>query len=205
MTQTLGSRVSGLIDYLLVDAESDRLLFILVLAILGQTDRLSLVCHGDDTMESWQAITDPAVAPLWALPYAAQWTGGTMPARLVGETDTAYLDRARLEVLHPRSMRRGGPTSLRIAAQAHLTGTKTVQVVQFFAGDEWQIGVLVKADEAPDHAALEAAVNDDQVINAGMKAVVVYGDVPLWAEASRTWQEMAAGVNASNVTIADIT
>lgn len=199
-------RVQRLLEYLKIDPESDALLEALNEALLAPAERLSLVAHGDGAaIRPWAAITDPAVAELWALPFAAQWTGGRLPTRLASETDPEYTERARAEALSPRGMHRGSAAALKVAAETRLTGTRSVRIVQLLGGDVWAVGVLVKASEAPDPAALEAAVNDDEVITGGMKAEVIYSDQPLWQEATRTWSAVDIAVTASNVTLADVT
>lgn len=174
----LADRAVNLLSYLLIDDESDALLEGLVRGLLAPADDLSLVAHGDgDTIGPWQAITDPAVAPLWALPAAAQWTGGIMPARLPGETDDVYLARARAAVVHPNGMLRGSARSLTLVTQAYLTGTKRVNVLNQLGGDVWAVGVEVLASELTvDEAVLTAALNDNSIIGAGMAATVEYID-----------------------------
>jgi hypothetical protein len=169
----LADRAVRLVDYLRIgDPVSDALLEALVRGLLDPADRLSLVAHGDGTIGPWAAITDPGVAELWALPHAAQWTGGVMPPRALGESDSDYLARARAEVVQPRGMRRGSAPARQVAARPHLTGTRTVRVAERLDGDPWEVGVLVLEAELSDIAALEAAVNDPDVITAGMRAVV---------------------------------
>lgn len=174
----LSDRALALLSYLRIDGDDEHndLLTAIVLAHLAPADRLSLIAHGDPAtgVGSWQAITDPGVAELWALPTAAQWTGGVLPARHLGELDPEYLVRARAEVVQPRGMRRGSASALRVAAQPHLTGTRTVRVAERLDGDPFQVGVLVIQSEIIDEAALTAAVNDDDVITAGMRASIDY-------------------------------
>lgn len=202
----MARRAQQLLDYLRTDPGSDGLLDALTFALLTPAGRLSLVAHGDlaGTVGPWQGLTDPAVCDLWALPYAAQWTGGVLPDRKAGETDADYGARARAEAIRPRGMRRGSPESLAVVAREYLTGSRTVRVVQRPGGEPWTVNVHVKAGEAPDHAALEAAVNDPLVITAGVRATVIYGDQPLWDEATVAWADVPGTVTAMNVTVADV-
>jgi hypothetical protein len=173
----LADRAFNLLSYLLIDDESDTLLEGLVRGLLEPAERLSIVAHGDgDTLAPWQAITDPAVAPLWGLPAAAQWTGGVMPAQLAGESDDDFLARARAAVVHPRGMLRGSARSLTLIAQGYLTGTKTVTILNQLSGDLWTVGVEVFEAEVTDLDAMTAALNDNAVIIAGMIASVEYKD-----------------------------
>lgn len=204
----VADRAMTLLDYLRIDEESDAILEGLARGVLDPAERLSLVAHGDDTHGAWAVLTDPQVAPLWALPHAAQWTGGKMPGRIAGESDEDYLARARAAVVRPVGMLRGSAGSLITAAQPYLTGTRRVRVVQGLGGSVWDVGVLVLEDEVIDLDKLTAAVNDDDVITAGLRAFVDYSD-PLapWtlAELEDTYyQQTLADVEGDFATLLDL-
>ncbi len=152
------------------DPTSDGLLDGLTRGLLDPFDRTSEVAHGGEY--PWQLLTDPAVAPLWALPYAGQWTGGRMPARFAGESDVDYEARARAELTRPRGMRRGSPQSLKSLAQSYLTGSKTAVFAQRIGGVMYDHAIYVYAAECPSLPALQAAVNAPDVIPAGHKITV---------------------------------
>lgn len=161
--------------------DSDALLEQLIRGLFDVAERLSLVAHGDGvTIGPWEALTNPAKAELWALPYAAQWVGAEMPKRLIGETDDAYTARARLELLHPRGLRRGTPRSLQLVAQAYLIGDQTVVIDQYYGSDPWTVGVLVFEDSVADLVTLTDAVNDNRVAIAGMLSTVAFIDSATW-------------------------
>lgn len=172
------------LGFLEVDPESDDLLAALLRALMSQLVRPALIALGDETLRPWQAISDPAAAPLWALPHAAQYTGGQMPARQPGESDDAYLARARHEVVYPRGMRRGSAAAVLSAARLHLTGTQTVVFRERFGGDPWLLGVRTRVDETPDPPAVEAAIRE--VLPAG---IVLDFDV----RDTRSWDEIRTG------------
>lgn len=204
----MAERALALLDYLRIDGDTEHntLLEALVLGLLAPADRLSLIAHGDGgTIGPWAAITDPAVAPLWALPHSSQWTGGVPPQRRADEDDATYLERGRAAVLEPRGMRRGSDVSLALAALPHLGGTQSIRIVQFPADNVWRVLVLVKGTEVLDPIALEEAVNHPEVIRAGMRAEIVTSDQPLWQEATVTFADVDPGVTAVNVTLADVT
>lgn len=186
----------------------DRLLQTLTAAFLSgeSAERLSLIAHGDgDQLAPWQILTDPTVAPLWALPYAAQYTGGIMPVRRAGESDDAYTERARAEIVHPRGMLRGGPTSLEVIARAFLTEPQTIRVVQMPDGDLWSAEVLVEAAQVTDLTALEQALNDPVSLPAGFKITVSTSIGPLIDEANLLIGDVADGVTIDGATLADVT
>lgn len=149
-----GDDVLRFLEHLLIDPASDRLLRALGRALVAGMGRIHLVAHGNDVMRPWQAITDPMAAPEWALGYAAQWTGGELPARLAGEADEDYLERARHEVVYPRGMRRGSYEAVLAAVRNTLTGTRSVQLLerQTAPGNapEWVVRVITYAEETPD-------------------------------------------------------
>lgn len=201
----MAERASGLLQYLNVSPASDRLRDLLVRAMLEPAERLSLICHGDgQSYGPWEAVTNPAVAPLWGLPYAAQWVGALMPARLNGESDEDYTDRARQELLHPRGFTRGSAQSLKIVAQAYLTGAKTCHIVPILGGNIWQVGVLVFEASVTDLDALTAAVNDDHVAIGGMQSIVEFLSSVEWivSEFEETGMTVAA-FEAAFASVAD--
>lgn len=203
----MADRASKLLNYLNVNPVSDALRDLLVRAMLSPADRLSLICHGDGaTYGPWEAITNPAVAPLWGLPFAAQFVGALMPKRLLGETDNDYTTRARQELLHPRGYFRGSDQSLAIVAQAYLTGLKTCHIIRYYADDVWKVGVLVFEDSVTDLDALTTAVNDDKVAIGGMLSVVAFLSDLTWTiaefQAAFTGRTIA-DFQATYATIAD--
>lgn len=145
------------VDHLRVDEASDAILDALVDASLELLDRAYLIAHGDDSMPPLAAVTDPRVAPLWGLPYAAVWVGGEMPGRRPGETDEDYTARARHAVVYPRGMRRGSFEILRSSVAETLTGNRTVMVTERANGDLYALLVQTYAAETPDPAATAAA------------------------------------------------
>lgn len=220
----LSDRALALLEHLHIDPESDRLLDALTEGMLAPADRLSTVAHGETVglypaaavypsrtlypggteLTSWQALTDPAVAPLWALPYAAQWTGGIMPPRRAGESDDDYQARASAEVVHPRGMLRGGATSLKIIANAFLTGDQEARVVERPGDDLWSAIVLVNSTAIGDRVdALAAALNDPEVLPAGFEILVEASDAPLIDEGTQTIDAVA--VTIDDATITDVT
>lgn len=203
----LSDRALQHVDHLHVDdPDPDGLLDALTEGQLAPADRLSLVAHGDGTSTGpWQAITDPATAPLWGLPHAGLYTGAIMPKRLAGETDTTYETRARDEITHPRGMLRGSAQALRIAALAYVTGTQTVRIIERPDDDPWRALVIARPSEVPDQDALTAAVNDPAVILAGMRADVELTDDPLINEGTRTVDTAAVAAAIDTATLADVT
>jgi hypothetical protein len=184
---TAADRALGLLPFMRVDEQSDTVLEALVTAWMTGLERPAEVGYG----EPWQALSDPAVAPLWALPHAALYTGGSMPVRVPGEDDTTFLLRARAEVVRPRGMRRGAWSALAIRIQSTLTGTRFVSIVEWVDGSPWKLAARVRDDELPDLDATYRAANAADLIPAGMHVEIVAATGPVWDEmGAETWDSM---------------
>ena len=196
----LSDRVVNLIGYL-----EDPLLEAFAAGMLEPADDLSLIAHGDGgTIRPWEALMDPNNAALWALPYAAQWTGGIMPTRFANETDDDYLTRARAELDHPRGMRRGGATSLEVIAQGYLTGNKTVRVWERWEGEIWGVCVEVKESECPDLDAVSAALHDPEIWPAGFVLTVTTDHAPIVDEGGIPIDSTAGTVTVDLATLDEV-
>ncbi|WP_217913250.1 hypothetical protein [Miltoncostaea marina] len=194
---TAAERALEHLGFLAVDATSDALLAALVGAWMTGFERAGEVAHGDGELPPWRILTDPAVAPLWALPHAAQWTGGRMPPRRGGETDADYLARARREVVYPRGMRRGSALIAVETAREHLTGERSVIFREGHGGDPWLLMLVTRIAETPDADALRAAVA--AVLPAGVVLDHEVRDARDWQLVADTWPDWAA-VEAANPT-----
>lgn len=171
---TVADRVLAFLAHLYVNPTSDALLEQWTTGLVAQLERAGLIAYGDpDTgIEPTAAIRDPRVAPLWALPYAAQWTGGTLPPRLVGQTDADYLEGARLIVVKPQGMRRGSDGAIEDVIRPYLTDTQYVRVFTRVAGDRWENVAATLAAENTDIPATQAAANAADVVLAGARVLV---------------------------------
>lgn len=185
---TAAERALGLLGFMRVDEQSDMVLEALVTAWMAGLERPAQVAYGTP----WEALSDPEVAPLWALPHAALYTGGRMPARLAGEDDATYLQRARAEVVRPSGMARGSWSALAIRIQAHLTVTRFVSIVEWVDGSVWKLAARVLEEECPDPDAAYAAANAPDVIPAGMHVDIVGASGPVWDEITDTWDSITA-------------
>lgn len=185
-------RVLALLPQLHVNDESDRILRILATAWMSGLERSGDVAYGTEPNEGpYEALTNPVLAPLWALPHASQWTGGTMPARLPGEDDASYLVRARAEVVRPRGMLRGSYSALVTTLQSHLTGSKFVSIVEWVDGSPWKLSARVLADEVTDVDLLNAVANASNAVPAGMRVDVLAASGEVWDEADAGWDATA--------------
>lgn len=197
---TVGDRILALLEHRRIDAESDAILEGLVGAIGDAADRLGLIAYGDDGLIGpGAALTDPAVAPAWALVHAALYTGGTVPPRAAGELEADWLARAREAVVYPAGMRRGTHAAIRRAVEPHLTGTRRV-IIFDQVGGPYDLVVRTRVSETPDPAAVELAIAGSYVsggpkgaIRAELVLTYVVSDDAIWQEfAAMTWADVAA-------------
>jgi len=166
------------------DAGNDQLLALLVEALTVGVERIFLVAHGDEAaIAPGAALTNPAVAPLWALPYSAQYTGGRVPPAMPGETEEAYLARARQRALGPAG--KGSTGAIKAAVRPLLTGSQWMNVITWVGGSRWEATIVTRTFETPDPAAVVAAANDPAVILAGVKVGHTMSDVPIIDEWTR--------------------
>lgn len=114
-------------------------------SLLGEVDD---IVRDTENGLGWSREFDPAFAqhPRWT----AQLLGVQVPA---DATEQAVRD---LIVARP-SFRRGTPGALRGAAQAHLTGTRRVDIFER-DGSAYQLRVRTYTAETPDPAAVEATL-----------------------------------------------
>lgn len=209
-------RALSALAYLLRDGDDEHndLLVGFTRAALSAMAALSRIAHGDADGDAtpaerrtgmpWRALTDPRYADPENVPYAAQWTGGTMPPRIPGEDLTAYLDRARLEVQAPRGIRRGSGPGLVTVAQPYLTGTRTTRLVERYDGDVYVIALIVRPAEAPDVPALVAALNDPAVVPAGCQVVVISSNSPVIDEGHKPINAVGPAATINTATLADV-
>lgn len=203
-------RLNALLDSRRVDAESDAILDAIIGGIADAADRLGIVAFGTDTIPPGQALSDPSVAPDWALAHAAQYTGAILPGRAAGEDYDAWLARARDAAVYPGGIKRGTEEAVRRAAAGFLTGTQSVFIS--YTGDPYEIVVRTYTSETPDPAAVQRAIEGDFVsggyrgaIGAHQKLTYETSDSPPFSEGTLAFNAVPDGVTAENVTIGDVT
>lgn len=196
----LVERMLRLLQHLLIDEENDELLEEMIAAVSVAYDATGEIAFGNvDTDEPWRALLDPVVARLEWLPYAAQLTGGVMPPRVSGETDDAYLDRARLELTYPRGLYRSSRSSAEIVAAPFLSGTERF-VLTYDKDDPRIVYVDIIDSEVADPVGLLAALNHPDVVYAGERfefvptEEITWNDITTghaWNAAAITWEASA--------------
>lgn len=207
---TVLERLETLTESRRVDPENDAILDAILGGIADAAERLGVIAFGTDEIPPGRALSDPSVAPAWALAHAAQYTGAILPGRSAGESEEAWLERARSVAVYPGGIKRGTEEAVRRAAEPYLTGTKTVAIS--YTGNPYEIVVRTITGETPDPAAVQLALEGDFVsggrrgaIGAQQKLTYQVSDVPAFSEATLRFNEVADGVTADNVTLGDVT
>jgi len=212
----VAERLRDLLSHRRVDGDDENNLILDAVCdgIGDAMERLGVVAFGDpeNGIPVGRALTDPSVAPLWALPHAALYTGATpLPGRWAGETDEAYTARARDAAVYPLGPKRGTHEAIRRTAQPLLTGTRQVFIADDYGGD-YDILVRTIVSETPDPAAVAAALTGSYVsggqrgaIRAELVLTYVTADFPTFAEATLHFNQVPNGVTAENVTRDDVT
>lgn len=207
LTELLQHRRTG-------DSENDDILDAIIGGLADVAEPPALVAFGDEATgaRGEQVLRDPRYAPIWALAHAAMYTGAALPGRAAGETEAAWLTRARDQAVYPLGIKRGTQEAIRRAVQPLLTGTKAVFITEFVGGDPYQIQVRTIVSETPDPAAVQAAIEGDFVssgrrgaIRAELKLTYTSSDDPTFAEGTRAMSAVANGITALNVTRGDVT
>lgn len=196
------------------DTENNAILDAVTDAIGDVAERIGTIAFGDPAngIPAGRVLDDPSVAPLWALPHSALYTGAIpLPGRNAGETDAAYLARARDAAVYPLGIKRGSHEAVRRAVQPLLTGLKQVFIADNYGAD---YGILVRTvlAETPDPTAVRKALEGDYVsggargaIRAELLLTYLTADVVTFAEATRRFTEVAGTVTAENVLREDVT
>lgn len=193
------------------DPENNAVLDALIGSVAEAADRLGIIAFGTDEIPPGQALSNPAVAPDWALPHAGLYTGGVMPGRLAGETDEDYLARARDALVYPLGIKRGTEEAVRRVTEPLLTGTRSV-FISYSGGDPYLVAVRTITSETPDAAAVQAAIEGSYysggkrgAIRAELHLSYVVSDDPTFAEATLRFSDVPNGITAQNVTRDDVT
>jgi len=210
----VADRIRGLLEHRRIDGDdvNNAILDAICDGIGDAMERLGTVAFGDEEtgVPAGRALSDPSVAPSWALAHAALYTGAVpLPGRWAGESDEAYFARARDSAVYPLGPKRGTHEAIRRTAQPLLTGTRQVFIADNFGGD-YDILVRTIVSETPDPDAVEQALTGSYVsggergaIRAELILTYVTADFPTFAEATLHFNEVA--VPFDTVTREDVT
>lgn len=166
-----------------------------LLGALGTTfGRLHDIVRDADDGPGWSSVLDPARAPVWALPWLAQFAGVRLTP---GLTET----QQRAQITTPPPFERGSRQAMIDTVAATLTGTKLVRVLERVGGDAYALTVITRTSETPNAAAAEAAARSQKPI--GLILTFLVSDAPLIDEGTRTIDAGTATIDAA--VLADVT
>lgn len=204
-------RLRALLANRYIDADSDAILEAIIGGISDAADRLGIVAFGAEGIPPGRALTDPSVAPDWALPHAALYTsGGLLPGKLATETQDQWLARARDAAVYPLGIKAGTDEAIIRTVQPLLTGTKTVIIS--IGADPYTVVVRTLPAETPDQTAVRNAIMGSYqsggqrgAIRAEMALDYTVSNSPEFSEATRTFATVTATATSTNVTRGDVT
>jgi hypothetical protein len=159
------------------DESLDWPFLILLAGIASAMGELPSIVRDTDDGPGWSAVLDPPRAPVWALPWLAQFAGVRLTP---GLTD----DEHRAEITSPPAFQRGTPAAMIATAARYLTGTKLV-VFRERDGSAYRVSISTRTAETPDPAVVEAALRRQKP--AGLILAYSVADGPTWPEPTSTW------------------
>lgn len=126
------------------------------------------LARDDGAIPGWGKLVDVELAPEDALPYLGQFIGVTVNEALL-------VPARRDQIRKPQGFDRGTRTAIIDAAQATLTGAKTVTLVERVGGDAYAITVITRTAETPNPAATLAALQAAKPAGLKLTHTVVAG------------------------------
>jgi hypothetical protein len=102
------------------------------------------------TYGGWGGIMNPDTAPLYALPWTAQFVGVRYNSAL-SQADNIAL------IKEPTGWKRGSPQAIIAAIKPFLTGSKSVVLTERYTGDAYKVLVTTQTGECPNVPAMQAA------------------------------------------------
>lgn len=175
------------------DLENDYALAILCEAIGLMWQPVADLVEDRDGRPGWAVLMDVETTPAYAVPWLAQIPGVQL-TRGISEADQ------RQEVRLRSGEARCRPASMRAAAEATLTGTRTVRILER-TSSAWTLTVITRTSETPDAAATLAALMSQKA--GGDVLTHVVSNSPIIDEGTRTINASSSTIDAA--TLADIT
>lgn len=143
----------------------------------------------------WCTLASPSVCPDDWLDWCASLYGVTLSPGI-----SAAAKRATIEDLPPQ--KRGGIGSMARAAEATLTGTKHIALVERAAGHAYRIVASTRTSETPSEEATLAALLGQKP--AGVKLIYTTSERAEWAVATKEWTEVAPTVEWASVATGEV-
>jgi hypothetical protein len=165
-----------------------------IAAQMGPLEDLVEWTSDTDAGPGYSVFLDIDRCPAIALPWLAQFKGVVIPAGLTEDKQRAWIRSAE-------GQHRGTVDALERAGQRHLTGTKSVRVLERVGGNAYAMTAVTRTSETPDPAATLADLQSAKRI--GMLLTHIVSDEPIVDESTRTINAITVGLDA--LTVADVT
>lgn len=152
-------------------------------------DVASWVRDSDDG-PGYSVLLDIDRCPAIALPWLAQFKGVVIPDGLSESEQRAWIRSAE-------GQHRGTTDALVRAGQRHLTGTRSVRVLERVGGNAYAITALVRTSECADLAVTTADFMSAKRI--GIVLTVVSSNTPIYDEATRNYNAVAVSYDSAAI------
>lgn len=152
------------------------------------------VREDEDGRDGFAVFMDLEDCPASALPWLLQFKG-------VRATPGLSEAQAREEGRTAEGLHRGSVPSMVKAAARHLTGTKTVRVLDRAGGDPYATTVITRTSETPDPAVTLADILSDKIIGEIITHIV--SDAPIIDEFTLDIDSLAEDID--DVTLGGVT
>ena len=167
------------------DPDHDWALLRLIEALVGPLAAVETATRAVDGRPGWAQVLDPDTCPPEQLCYLAQFAGVHVPADTPEQT-------ARARIKDRPGTRRGTPGAIIAAAREHLTGTKTVVLIERDTS-AYHFDVQVQQNELlTDEQAVHDAIAHPAVKPVGLQFTVTVIRGPRWSEVNgtTTWADV---------------
>jgi hypothetical protein len=165
-----------------------------VAAKIGPLEDIAEWTSDTDAGPGYSILLDIDRCPAIALPWLAQFKGVEIPPGLTEDEQRAWVRSAE-------GQHRGTVDALKRAGQRHLTGTKSVRVLERVGGNAYDITCITRTSETPDPVTTKADLTAAKRI--GIRLTHIVSDEPIYDEATRTID--AATNPYDSATVADVT
>lgn len=166
-----------------------------IAAKYGPLEDVASWVRDSDDGPGYSMLLDIDRCPVEALPWLAQFKGVVIPD---GLTETAQRDWVR----SAEGQRRGMTDALVRAGQRHLTGTKSVRVLERVGGNAYDITLQVRTSECADSVVTLADFKSAKRI--GVRLTLVVSNDEIWDGAALTWSAVGAGITWDTATVGTV-
>jgi hypothetical protein len=165
--------------------------------IMAMMQGLDQIIMDTDLNPGWTSIADPATTPDAWIYWTAQLLGVVLPPGLTTEEQREYI------TLHP-SQSRGSLIAMARKLEVTLTGQKVVHILERPEGHAYRIQFTTVLGETPNEAESLRALLSEKPGGLKLFYATEPSGSPLWNEATKAWDAVAAGVHWGSVTEGEV-